>query len=922
MKKILSIFTAMLCAIAVSADPVVLPATLDVSNVSYRSEGMPDFVLEEGDYAGTYFDMGAHDSANDTLLYAEWDVTIEPIKYNIAVDVYNTNSWRVQLYLLNQAGDTLKSLRYKGSSGQCGQYAMGALDLSDLAAGNYKVRVHAATAWSAMKLKDVIFAADYAGVNVDLPGTLLPAYAELSSGASVANDAIAFAPSTANNEYATWNVSFAAAGSYNVTIDMTASNGHTYGVALLNGETEVGVVAEAQSWDTGVKELGAIEVPAAGSYVVKLTNATQWSEAVLNSITFAAPAPALENGFYLAGTMNGWGAAEGYKFVGNPANPAEFMLETNLAVADEFKVINYLNGDITAWYPGGDNYVVDAAHAGDVTIYFQPDYKADWAEFGGYFYVAVPETPIVDEWAEIKFAAAAAADDIAEDAAYTVPGTEFALTLHDSGNKMVIDGNDCRFGTADAYTMYNFRIKSGGASSSSKNYFTLNIPEAGTLRLAPRTGSNSATDRALVIAQGENELYNAVVQESQAIEVQEGENTVKVYPYVEVAVAAGEVRVSYTAGMNFYAFAFKAAGGDEPQPQECDWDAIDFLGDGSTEQTHSNQFKVCKVGEQPSVVNIQTPGFAAETGIYVTFPSAVFGEISLAEGQYVIEGAGMVLYLSAFTQEYTEVTVNWDGNDIVFTVYNAAAAPQPVEHTYTVAGGNADLFGTAWDPANTANDMTKLEDGTYKWEKTEITLPAGNVEFKVCEDHAWTVCYPAENYQLVIPEAGVYTITITYNPEGNVVAGDAVKTGDAQVDPVVSIAGSMNSWNASADVMVLAEDKATASLTLNLAAQTYEFKVVINGGDWRSNAHEFTRENAVAADMTGNLDNMHLVADVAGEYVFTWTFATNTLVIAFPIGDGIDNTAVETKAIKRIVNGQLFIEMNGVLYNAQGTIVR
>ena len=321
-------------------------------------------------------------------------------------------------------------------------------------------------------------------------------------------------------------------------------------------------------------------------------------------------------------------------------------------------------------------------------------------------------------------------------------------------------------------------------------------------------------------------------------------------------------------------------------------------------------------------MNIQTPGFAAETGIYVTFPSAVFGEISLAEGQYVIEGAGMVLYLSAFTQEYTEVTVNWDGNDIVFTVYNAAAAPQPVEHTYTVAGGSADLFGTTWDPANTANDMTKLEDGTYKFEKTEITLPAGAIEFKVCEDHAWTNCYPAENYSLAIPEAGVYTITITFNPEGNVVAAEAVKTGDAQVDPVVSIAGSMNSWNASADVMVLAEDKATASLTLNLAAQTYEFKVVLNGGDWRSNAHEFTRENAVAADMSGNLDNMHLVADVAGDYIFTWTFATNTLAITFPTNEGINNTAVENQVVKMIENGQLIIIKNGVRYNAQGTIVR
>ena len=139
---------------------------------------------------------------------------------------------------------------------------------------------------------------------------------------------------------------------------------------------------------------------------------------------------------------------------------------------------------------------------------------------------------------------------------------------------------------------------------------------------------------------------------------------------------------------------------------------------------------------------------------------------------------------------------------------------------------------------------------------------------------------------------------------------------------MVSIAGSMNGWNTSADVMVLADDKATASLTLSLTAATYEFKVVLNGGDWRSNAQEFTRENATAAGMSGNLDNMRLVADEAGEYTFTWTFETNTLSIAFPVGSGISNTAVDAKAIKRIVNGQLFIEMNGVLYNAQGTIVR
>ena len=538
MKKILSIFAAALVAVAVNAEPVVLPATLDVTNVSFRSEGMPDFVLEEGDYAGTYFDMGAHDSANDTLLYAEWDVTIEPILYDIDVVVYNTNSWRVQLYVLNQAGDTVKALRYKGSSGQCGKYAIGSIDMSDLAAGNYKVRAHAATAWSAMKLKEVIFKADYKGVSVALPGTLLPAYAELSANASVTDDAIAFKPGTAPDEYAIWNVSFAAAGNYNVSIDYTASNGHTYGVALLSadGASEIGAVAEAQSWDTGVKELGAIAVPAAGTYKVKLTNATQWSEAVMNSITFAAPAP---------------------------------------------------------------------------------------------------------------------------------------------------------------------------------------------------------------------------------------------------------------------------------------------------------------------------------------------------------------------------------------------------EHTYTVAGDNTDLFGTAWAPANAANDMVLQEDNTYKWEKADLTLAVGTIEFKVCEDHAWTNCWPAQNYQLSIAESGIYTITIYYNPnDNNYVGAVATKTGEAVVVPTIAMHGNfLGNW-ADTENFDIAEGNATASLKLNIAAGNYEFGMRIGGsGNWTSNGVAFTRENNSAEVVAGS-GNLKLAADAAGEYTFTWTYETKTLSIAFPTATAIQNTEVNAKAVKVMENGQMYIIKNGVKYNAIGTMIK
>ena len=831
MRKILSIFTAMLCAIAVNAVPVVLPATLDVNNVSFRSEGMPDFVIEEGqDYAGTYFDMGAHDSSNDTLLYAEWDVTIQPIKYNVAVDVYNTNGWTVQLDLLNQSDEVVKAIRYKGSSGKSGQFAVGIMDLSDLAAGDYKLRARAATAWSQMKLKDLIFTANYSGTQVALPGTLLPIYAELSSGASVANDAIVFNPGTANTEYATWNVNFAAAGTYNVTIDMTASNGHTYGVALLNGETEVGTVAEAQSWDTGVKELGAIEVPAAGSYVVKLTNATQWSEAVLNSITFAgevAPAEPLMKTIYCKMDKAWWkadGAAVGIYALGdNSAQlaawpgvrmaPVEgeadlwsFELDINTYHTCVFSRVNG-EGDVVDWGAKTSDLLIPTDEndmytiTSETAVWGDPGCTGAWSKYE-------PSAPVADEWAEIKFVAAAAADEIDADASFTVDG--FTVAITDPDNKMSIDANNCRFGSAADYKMYSHRLKSGGKSTSTKNFITLTIPEAGTLRIAVRTGSNSATDRNLVLKQGDDTLYNQVIVETMAVKVMEGETEVSVYPFVEVPVEAGTVALSYPVnGLNFYAFAFKAAGGVTPEPT----------------------------------------------------------------------------------------------------------------HTYTVAGGSDVAFGTAWAPSNTANDMTLVE-GLYTWEKTELELAAGVIEFKVCEDHAWTTAYPAQNYQLNIQEAGIYTITITFNADTKEVNAVATKTGSAVVIPTIAMHGNfLGSW-ADTENFAVAEGDATASLTLHIAAGNYEFGMRIGGsGNWTSNGVAFTRENN-AAEVVAGQGNLTLAADIAGDYIFTWTFETNTLTITFPIGAGIDNTAVDAQIIKTIENGQLIIIKNGVKYDVHGTIIR
>ncbi len=99
------------------------------------------------------------------------------------------------------------------------------------------------------------------------------------------------------------------------------------------------------------------------------------------------------------------------------------------------------------------------------------------------------------------------------------------------------------------------------------------------------------------------------------------------------------------------------------------WDSYEWLGDGAGGGAYANKYKVAAAFGQ-TVVNIQHPGFAAEDGIYTNFPAGI-ASCDLPDGKYVIEGAGMVLYLSAFTQKETAVKVVAGGVDYDFTVFYA-----------------------------------------------------------------------------------------------------------------------------------------------------------------------------------------------------------------------------------------------------------
>jgi len=92
-------------------------------------------------------------------------------------------------------------------------------------------------------------------------------------------------------------------------------------------------------------------------------------------------------GIFLVGSFNDWQFLDNYRFSINPANEAEYIITKTLTVGDELKVVKVVN-DVETWYPAeGSNYVVDAAHAGEKTIYFRTTYNEEWSAFGGYIWI-------------------------------------------------------------------------------------------------------------------------------------------------------------------------------------------------------------------------------------------------------------------------------------------------------------------------------------------------------------------------------------------------------------------------------------------------------------------------------------------------------------------------------------------------------
>ncbi len=181
-------------------------------------------------------------------------------------------------------------------------------------------------------------------------------------------------------------------------------------VTLQAGECQFKVVPSDWNWDNALgfaqvnAECSSVGISEGDNGNVKITMAEAGEMTVEvkngklcvtgNFVTEGGgvdPQPVTPDGIYLSGSFNEWTAKDEFKFALNEgAEGEEYVLKATLAVNDQVKVVEVANGE-WKWYPDGmDNaYIVDAEHAGKVTIYFQKTSKEDWAAFGGYMYIEV-----------------------------------------------------------------------------------------------------------------------------------------------------------------------------------------------------------------------------------------------------------------------------------------------------------------------------------------------------------------------------------------------------------------------------------------------------------------------------------------------------------------------------------------------------
>ncbi len=151
-----------------------------------------------------------------------------------------------------------------------------------------------------------------------------------------------------------------------------------------------------------------------------------------------------------------------------------------------------------------------------------------------------------------------------------------------------------------------------------------------------------------------------------------------------------------------------------------DWAGYSWIGNGTSNAAYTDAMKI-DLPSGISVVNLQS-SFGTEAGIYITAPSADGLTCDLGAGHFATQGAGMLLYLSAFTLKETPVTVTSGGTNYIVTVYWKDGAE-------SVADTEKPVMTSATCSSTTHNSATIAVAATDNVGVTKYVVKNGGSEF-------------------------------------------------------------------------------------------------------------------------------------------------------------------------------------------------
>jgi len=217
------------------------------------------------------------DQSDPTLNYATW---------NLNVTKAGTYIVTMTASKINSSGHSFTMEIFDSQTQKVGTTLTEAAGEITLAAGSYTARLNNGTKWSSAVLESVLFSKK-GGTAMAIPGQL-PGEEALLAGDMVRLENGSFQwpnKSDVASHYATWNVTVADEGEVDVYAYFGNGSGRMLTVALYDGETLLSSVSQAETtYDKGEVKLGTISIEDAGTYTIRLTNATQWSSVIVDSL--------------------------------------------------------------------------------------------------------------------------------------------------------------------------------------------------------------------------------------------------------------------------------------------------------------------------------------------------------------------------------------------------------------------------------------------------------------------------------------------------------------------------------------------------------------------------------------------------------------------------------------------------------------